>query len=82
MNKKLKKTRDAIFEHPTRSDVPWVDVEKLFQYYGASITEGRGSRVRVNLKGEVAVFHRPHPERVTTKASLKSVKRFLEAADV
>lgn len=82
MNKKLRKTRDAIFEHPTRSDVPWADIEKLFQHYGASITEGRGSRVRVNLKREVAIFHRPHPERVTTKASLKSVKRFLEAADV
>lgn len=82
MNRKLRKIRDAIFEHPTRSDVPWTDIETLFKHYGANITEGRGSRVRVQLKDLVGLFHRPHPERVTTKASLRSVRRFLERAEV
>lgn len=82
MNKKLKRTRDAIHEHPTRSDVPWADIEKLFRYYGAILTEGRGSRVRVQLKDVAATFHRPHPERVTTKKNLESVKRFLKTAQV
>ncbi len=35
---------------------------------GAEITEGRGSRVRVALKGVRAVFHRPHPEKETDHA--------------
>ena len=47
---------------------------------GAEISEGRGSRVRVCLNGVRAVFHRPHPQKETDKGSVKSVRRFLEAA--
>jgi len=54
----------AILEDPVRSDIPWDDIEGLFRALGAEITEGRGSRVRVALKGVRAVFHRPHPRRV------------------
>ncbi len=39
-------------------------------------------RVRVALNGVRAVFHRPHPERVTDKGAVKSVRRFLESAEV
>ena len=46
------------------------------------ISEGRGSRVRVILNDVKAVFHRPHPERVTEKGAVKSVRRFLKEAGV
>jgi hypothetical protein len=46
------------------------------------VTEGSGSRVRVKLNGVFAVFHRPHPERVTDKGALKSVRKFLVNAGV
>ena len=49
---------------------------------GAEISEGRGSRVRVALKGVRAVFHRPHPRRETDKGSVKSMRRLLIAAGV
>ncbi len=39
------------------------------------ISEGRGSRVRVALKGVSAVFHRPHPEKETDKGAVKSVRK-------
>ena len=66
-----------IFEKPDRSDILWKDIEGLFLALGGEIDEGRGSRVRVAINGVRAVFHRPHPERVTNKGTVKSVRRFL-----
>jgi hypothetical protein len=65
-----------------RANVPWADVEALFVAAGASVSEGRGSRVRVSLNEVDAVFHRPHPEKETDKGALKSVRRFLSEAGV
>ena len=67
MNKKQRQTFERIFDRPERSDILWNDIEGLFKAMGADISEGRGSRVRVALKGVKAVFHRPHPRRVTNK---------------
>lgn len=82
MNKKQRQTLDKIFEKPERSDISWVNIEALFVALGAEISEGRGSRVRVALNDVRAVFHRPHPERVTNKGAVKSVRRFLQEAGV
>ena len=60
----------------------WEDIEPLFSALGARITEGNGSRVRIELNGERAVFHRPHPEKTTDKGAVKSVRRFLENARI
>ena len=59
-----------------------MDIESLFVALGADISEGRGSRVRVALNEVRAVFHRPHPKRVTNKGAVKSVRRFLQEAGV
>ncbi len=77
LNNNQKKTYDLIFEDPVRSDVPWSDIEKLVIALGGEISEGNGSRVRVFLNHRIATFHRPHPERVTNKLTLKDVRRFL-----
>ena len=82
MNKKQQQTLDKIFERPERSDIPWVNIEALFVSLGAEISEGNGSRVRISLNDIRAVFHRPHPERVTNKGAIKSVRRFLQEAGV
>jgi hypothetical protein len=82
MNKKNKKTWDDIYKDPVKSNIPWKDIEALFVAAGAEITEGNGSRVRVKLNGVRAVFHRPHPENVTDKGAVKSVRRFLKEAEV
>ncbi|MFQ5981665.1 MAG: type II toxin-antitoxin system HicA family toxin [Candidatus Heimdallarchaeota archaeon] len=82
LNKKRRATLNAIFEDPIRSDVLWKDIEKLLIALGAEISEGKGSRVRIALKGMRAVFHRPHPRKETDKGSLKSMRRFLENAGV
>ncbi len=77
MNKKQRQTLARIFEKPERSDISWNDIEGLFKALGAEISEGRGSRVRVALKDVRAVFHRPHPDRVANKSTVRSVRRFL-----
>ena len=82
MNRKNKNTLAAIFEDPVRSDILWAEIESLLYALGAEITEGRGSRVRVVLKGVRAIFHRPHPRKVTDKGSVKSMRRFIIAAGV
>ena len=82
MNRKQRQTLDKIFEKPERSDISWVNIEALFIALGAEISEGRGSRVRVALNDVRAVFHRPHPERVTNKGAVKSVRRFLQESGV
>ena len=70
LSKKQRKILDQIFEQPVRSDVVWTDIESLLEALGAEISEGRGSRVRVALKGVRAVFHRPHPRRETDKGAV------------
>jgi len=82
MNRKHQRTLSRIIEKPARSDIPWRDIEKLFIALGGDISEGRGSRVRAHLNGVRAVFHRPHPERVTDKGAVSSVRRFLKEAEV
>ena len=82
MNKKQKRTLEKIIEKPERSDIDWKDIENLIYALGGELSEGRGSRVRIYLNGVRAVFHRPHPKRVTVKGAVKSVRRFLKEAEV
>lgn len=82
MNKKQRQTLQKIFEKPDRSDISWHDIEGMFKTLGAEMTEGKGSRVRVALNDVRAVFHRPHPERVTNKGAVRSVRRFLIEAGI
>ena len=82
MNSKQKKVYERIVKNSVQSDIEWKDIEKFLESLGAKISEGNGSRVRIELNGERAVFHRPHPERVTDKGAVKSMRRFLDNAGV
>lgn len=82
MNRQHQRTLLAVFEHPTRPDIRWTDIEALLVALGAEISEGRGSRVRVALRGVRAVFHRPHPRPLTDRGAVRSVADFLRSAGV
>ncbi len=82
MGKKHQQTLKDIFKLPVQSSVKWSDIESLFNNLGAKISEGRGSRIRIELNGIKAVFHRPHPKKETDKGALSSVRRFLENAGI
>ncbi len=80
MNKKHRRTLDAVFDDPIRSNIAWRDVEAMLEAAGAEISEGAGSRVRIALNGVRAVFHRPHPQKETDKGAVRSMRRFLTEA--
>jgi hypothetical protein len=82
MNSKQEKTFELIFKIPISPDIAWADIEGLLTALGAEISEGAGSRLRIKLNGVRAVFHRPHPQRITDKGAVISVRRFLENAGV
>ncbi len=82
MNSKHRKTLSEIFSNPVQSNIPWLDIEHLLISLGADISEGSGSRVRIKLNNERAVFHRPHPRKETDRGAIISMRRFLENAGV
>ncbi|MCP4660782.1 MAG: type II toxin-antitoxin system HicA family toxin [bacterium] len=82
MKARHRSTLIALFADPVRASIPWRDVEGLFRALGAEVSEGRGSRVRVELAEAEAVFHRPHPRKETNKGAVKAVRRFLLATGV
>jgi HicA toxin of bacterial toxin-antitoxin, len=79
---KNQKTFDSIFENPVRANIAWSDIETLFLALGAEVSQGKGSRVRVALRGVRAVFHSPHPEKEASKGCVRSVRRFLSEANI
>jgi hypothetical protein len=82
MNQKQRKLLAKIFKIPVPSDIRWADIETLCEGFGAEITEGNGSRVRILLNNIKAVFHRPHPQRVTDKGTVVAVRQFLIHAGI
>lgn len=79
---KHRRTLEAIFENPVRANIRWKDIESMLAACGAEISEGRGSRVRIALRGVRAVFHRPHPRKETDRGAVVSMRRFLGEAGV
>jgi hypothetical protein len=77
---KHERTLAAIFEH--KANILWSDIESMLKKYGAEVSEGRGSRVRIALNGVRAVFHRPHPRKETDRGAVASMRRFLIEAGV
>jgi hypothetical protein len=82
VNARQRRTLRRIFDQPTPADIPWADIVGLFLALEATVTQGRGSRVRVELNGVRAVFHEPHPQRHTLRDAVRSVRDFLESAGI
>ena len=82
MNYKHRKTLSEIFRNPVQSNISWLDIEHLLISLGADISEGSGSRVRIKLNNERAIFHRPHPRKETDRGEIISMRRLLENAGV
>jgi hypothetical protein len=77
MNATHKKTLSAILTTPTTARLEWRKVEALLVCLGAQIIEGNGSRVRFELGGVVATFHRPPPNKEAKPYQVRDAKEFL-----
>jgi hypothetical protein len=82
LNRRNQATLDAIFAKPVSPNIRWSAIETLLGALGATLTEARGSRVAIELNGQEAVFHRPHPRPVTDRGAVVSMRRFLTQAGV
>lgn len=76
------RTLAAVFEDPVRANILWRDVEAMFLYFGATVTSGAGSRVKVELNGVDAMFHRPHLQKEAHQRAVRNVRLFLISAGV
>lgn len=82
MNKQHQKTLEAIFTKPVPTTLEWNRIESLFVALGATVIEGRGSRVRFELKGVIATFYRPHPQKEAKPYQIRDARSFLEQAGI
>jgi HicA toxin of bacterial toxin-antitoxin, len=82
MNSSQKKTLSILFSEPEPVTLAWSSIESLFKAVGAKVIEGRGSRVRFELNGVIATFHRPHPRKEAKPYQVRDARRFLEQAGV
>ncbi|HDS1746331.1 MULTISPECIES: type II toxin-antitoxin system HicA family toxin [Pseudomonas] len=82
MNNHQRSALEAIFRKPVPKTLEWVRLESLLRSAGANVIEGRGSRVRFELNGAVATFHRPHPDKHAKTYQLRDARQFLEQAGV
>lgn len=77
MSSKHQKTLEAIFSKPTARTLEWARIEVLLMASGCELIEGRGSRVRFAFSGQVATFHRPHPDKEAKPYQVEDARAFL-----
>lgn len=82
MRARHQKTLQTIFRRPVPGTIKWMDIESLMVALGAEREEREGSRVAFIWRDQVYVFHRPHPQPVTDKGAVASLKRILESHGV
>lgn len=82
MNTKHRKTLAALFAKPTSASMVFADIEALVKALGGSVTEREGSRVRIELHGEVWRCHRPHPDKEAKGYQVEEARELLERAGV
>jgi HicA toxin of bacterial toxin-antitoxin, len=82
MNQRRRETLEKIFQALVPTSLEWRDVEALLLTLGTKTVEGQGSRVRFELNGVVATFHRPHAEKEAKPYQVRDARRFLEQAGI
>jgi len=82
MKSTRRKTLGLIFGKHVPTRLKWQRIEALFLALGAQAIEGRGSRVRFELNGIIATFHRPHPYKEAKAYQVRDARKFLEQAGV
>ncbi|MFW7268823.1 type II toxin-antitoxin system HicA family toxin [Gluconacetobacter sp. Hr-1-5] len=77
MNRKQRRTLEAILTNPVSATLIWSDIEALLVAIGCDVIEGNGSRVKFVSNKLVAAFHRPHPRKEAKEYQVRAVREFL-----
>ncbi len=78
MNSKHRRVLEAVYTDPVSGTIAWAAIEGLLIAAGATLVEGRGSRVRFVAGTEVETFHRPHPAKEAKCYQVRAARGFLE----
>jgi hypothetical protein len=82
MNNRQRKTLEAVFAEPTKTNIAWSDIEALLIAVGCRVIEGSGSRIRIECGGQVAFFHRPHPQKEALRYQVRDARKLLEKLEL
>jgi len=83
MNSKQRATLRAIFEKPTRANIKFSDIERLFISLGGKLYEGKGSAIRIAFpNGAKYDQHRPHPQKEAKRYQVDDARTLLELLGV
>lgn len=77
VNGRQTRTLNAVFTDPVSGSIAWNAIESLLIATGCSVVEGNGSRVRFELNGLVATFHRPHPAKEAKRYQVRDAREYL-----
>jgi HicA toxin of bacterial toxin-antitoxin, len=77
MNSRHRKTLEAVFAEPTKTNIVWADIEALLVAVGCALEEGSGSRVKFDHGNETFAFHRPHPRKEALRYQVKDARTLL-----
>jgi hypothetical protein len=82
MNARQRRTLELIFSLPVPVSLEWLRIESLLIALGAQVIQGYGSRVRFELNGIIATFHRPHPTKEAKPYQVRDARALLELAGI
>jgi hypothetical protein len=82
VNSKARKTLAAVFAKPTLATIVFADIEALAKALGGTVAEREGSRVRIELRGEVWRCHRPHPGKEAKRYQVEEFRELLSRIGV
>lgn len=86
VNAKHRKTLAAIFARPTIASISIsisvAEIEALVKTLGGTITEREGSRIKIELKGELWRCHRPRPGKEAKRYQVEEARELLERVGV
>jgi len=74
---KHRKTLEAIFARPDRSNIVWNDFLKLMEAVGATVITEGGSAHYFELRGASLNIHKPHPGHELYKEYVRKIRGFL-----
>ena len=82
MNSRHRKTLEAVFAEPTKTNIPWANIESLLIAAGCTVQEGSGSRVKFDHGNETFAFHRPHSRKEALRYQVKDARTLFERIGV
>ena len=82
MGGKHRRTLASVVTRPTSATILFADIQSLIKALGGTVVEREGSRVRVELKGEIWRTHRPHPVKEARRYQVEELRELFERTGI